>query len=362
MRVELLRNGRRAAIFLFFLCSWVACAQELTISQDVMVSRGLLDNYYWKNQPLQSTSNRVVAYTDVGVRVEWPLLSHAISYERKTLNTLVSNSNTLALAAKDGAYSSQVANGGVDLQAHTKRYQFDALGMKFAGAAENNSWRWFISPKWVRLLDVREGDGSGVLTKDDTTLSLHGDMQRIGMTAYGFQADPATPRLMNGGSVDVGLAWASGAWKFNATAQHLYSKIPAQSLYFSNRDYNVNATTAQGITYSNVPSLSGTYGQRDMSLSLPRIVKVDVSYKSRLAGTWLKTGIVSVDGRNVPWLGLMFPVEGHEFELRNYELNNTQLTYRTPSILKGHLSGEFMMIRDSSGNQKSLVGGIRLNF
>jgi len=356
------QNGRRAAIFFISLCCGAGYAQQLSVTQDVMVNRGLLDDSYWKNQPLQSTSKRVVAYTDIGARAEWPLLGQALIVERKTINTLASNSNTLTLAAKDGAYASQVGNGATELHAQTKRYQFDALGVKFAGAAGQDSVQWFISPKWVRLLDVREGDGSGVLTKDDTTLSLHGDLQRIGMTAYGFQADPATPRLMNGGSVDVGLAWASGAWKFNATAQHLYSKIPAQSLYFSNRDYNVNATTAQGITYSNVPSLSGTYGQRDMSLSLPRIVKVDLSYKSRLAGTWLKTGIVSVDGRNVPWLGLMIPVEGHEFELRNYELNNTQLTYRTPSILKGHLSGEFMMIRDSSGNQKSLVGGIRLNF
>jgi hypothetical protein len=91
-------------------------------------------------------------------------------------------------------------------------------------------------------------------------------------------------------------------------------------------------------------------------------VKADASYKSGLAGTWLKTGIVSVDGRSVPWLGWMIPVGGHEFELRNYELNNTQFTYRTPAILKGHLSGEFMAIRDTSGHQKSLVGGIRLSF
>lgn len=362
MKLKLPQNGRRAAIFFIALWYGAGYAQQISVTQDVMVNRGLLDDSYWKNQPLQSTSKRVVAYTDIGARAEWPLLGQALVVERKTINTLASNSNTLTLAAKDGAYASQVGNGATELQAQTKRYQFDALGVKFAGAGGQDSVQWSVSPKWIRLLDMREGDGAGVLTKNDTTLSLLGDLQRTGMTSYGFQADPATPRLLNGGAVDLGLAWTSGVWKFNLHAQHLYSKIPAQSLYFSHRVYNVNATTAQGITYSNVPSLSGTYGQRDMSLSLPRIVKADVSYKSGLAGTWLKTGIVSVDGRNVPWLGWMIPVGGHEFELRNYELNNTQFTYRTPAILKGYLSGEFMAIRDTSGHQKSLVGGIRLSF
>lgn len=351
-----------AAIFFISFCSLGSYSQQVSLLQDVMINRGLLDDGFWKGQVLQSSSQRVIAYTDVGVRAEWPLMGHALVYERKTINTLMSNSNTLALVSREGAYSSMMANGGVALEAQTKRYKLDALGVKIQGAIRGDSLRWFVSPKWVRVLDMREADGVGVLSKDDTSLSLQGELHRTGLTSYGFQADAVPTKLMNGGSLDAGVTWDSDMWKLSGNAQHLYSKLPAQSLYFSQRSYNVNASVAQGIIYSNVPSLSGTYGQRDTSLALPKIVKGEAGYKSGLGGTWVKAGLVGVDGRYVSWLGFMIPVSGHELEFRNYELNNIQLTYRTPSVLQGHLSGEVMVIRDVSGSQKSLVSALRLNF
>lgn len=355
-------NGRHAAIFFLWLIGCVASAQQVALTQDVMVNRGLLDESFWRNQALQSSARRVIAYTDVGVHAEWPIMGQALIYERKTINTLLSNSNTLAMVSRDGAYSSMMGNGALELQAQTKRYKFDALGAKLSTSSLDESLHWFVSPKWVRLLDMREAEGVGNFSKDDTSLSLQGDLQRAGLTSYGFQTDSTPPSLLSGGALDVGFAFESVTWRLNGSAQHLYSKIPAHALYFSNRTYNVNATTAQGIVYSSVPSLSGTYGQQDKSLSLPKIVKAEGAYKSGFAGAWLKAGLVGVDGRYVTWLGAMFPVGGHELEIRNYELNNLQFTYRTPAVLKGHLSGEVMLIRDVTGSHKSLVSGLRLSF
>ena len=362
MTRKFFQNGRSATIFFLALSNLSVDAQQLTITQDVMINRGLLDESFWRSQSIQATTHRVLAYTDVGVRAEWPVMGHALIYERKTINTLLSNSNTLTLVSKDGAYSSMMGNGGLDLQAQTKRYKFDALGVKFSGAALNESLLWGVTPKWVRMLNMREANGDGIFAKDDTSLSLQGNLQRMGLIPYGFQADSIEPKLMNGASIDVELAWESGPWKFNGNAQQAYSKLPAQALYFSNRTYSVNASASQGILYSTVPSLSGSYGQRDMQLSLPKIVKTDLAYKTGVLGMWVKTGLIGVDGHTVSWFGLMFNAGGHELELRTYELNNTQITYRTPAAFRGHLSGELMMIRDASGSQKAVVSGLRISF
>lgn len=355
-------NGRLATIFFQLFVAGAVHSQQLSIFQDVVVNRGLLDDAYWKAYSVRPHSDRVVAYTDMGIQLNWQAFDQSFSYEKKTISTLSTNTNTLVLAAKDGAYSSQLSNGQLALQAQTKRYKFDSWGMKWSRTWLNDSLVWNVSPKWIRLLDFREGNGVGSLSKDDSSMSLSGDLQRVGTSSYGYQVDPSATSFVNGGAVDAGMSWESSTWKAAAHAQNLYSKVPVRSAFFSNRAYNVNATVAQGIVYSDVPSLRGTYGQQDMNLMLPRIIKMELAYKNVLADLWLKTGVIGVDGRNLPWIGAMYSVKAHQFEIRNYESNNTQVFYRTPSVLNGHLSGEFMVLRDALSAQKSFIGGIYVKF
>ena len=355
-------NGRLAAIFFLVLVAVTAHSQQISITQDMVVNRGLLDDKFWKDYSLRPESDRVIAYTDVGLQVGWQAFDQSFIYERKTINTLATNTNTLVLAARDGAYSSQLGNGQLALQAQTKRYKFDSWGLRWSRAWLSDSFVWAVSPKWIRLFDFREGNGVGSLVKDDVAMSLEGDLQRIGASSYGYQVDPAAMKFLTGGAVDAAVSWEDHSMKVSAQVQNLYSKVPVQSAFFSSRAYNVNATTAQGIAYSEVPSLRGSYGQQDMKLTLPRVVKTELAYKNGPADLWLKTGVIGVDGRNLPWLGAMYSIKDHQVEIRNYELNNTQFFYRTPSILNGHLSGEIMVVRDASSASKTLLGGLQIKF
>ncbi len=96
----------------------------------MVVNRGLLDDAYWKAYSVRPHSDRVVAYTDMGIQLNWQAFDQSFIYEKKTISTLSTNTNTLVLAAKDGAYSSHLSNGQLALQTQTKRYTFDSWGMK----------------------------------------------------------------------------------------------------------------------------------------------------------------------------------------------------------------------------------------
>ena len=356
------KNGRYATIFFQLLFPAHLLAQQVSVSQDMVINRGLLDDKFWKDYPLHAQTERVIAYTDVGAAFSWKVFDQSFIYERKTINTLITNTNTLALSAREGAYSSQMNNGQIALQAQTKRYKYDSWGWHWTNASAHESFNWTITPKWIRLFDFREGDGLATLAKDDNTLSLHGDLSRSGTSSYGYDSNPAKVNFLNGGAIDISMQWESQSLKAVTQVQNFYSKIPVQSAYFSNRNYNINATTAQGITYSEVPSLRGTYGQQDMQLSLPKILKAEVAYKNVMANLWLKSGVVGIDGRNLPWIGAMYNLYDHQFEVKNYQMNNTQFLYRTPPFFKERLSGEIVITRDSSGSTKSLLGGVNLKF
>lgn len=357
MKYFISKNGRIAAIF--FLIATQAAAQSVVATQVQVINRGLLEEGFWRNQSLRGKVDRVVGLSDVGIQFEAPLANQAwgIALERRTISTLSSNFNTLTLSARSGADQADLDKRGLALSAQTKRYEFDALSLLWRDQIPGASLKWKLAPKWVRLRDVRELSGMGRLDRSDENLSLNATLDRRGTNSYGFEAEPSEANLSHGASLDAGVTWESGLITLDIQASNLFSRIPSNTVFFSDRTYQVNSST-QGIVFNDVPSLSGTYGHRRVNLALPRLVKSEISYTGWSTGVRPKAGIFMVDGHAISWVGLLLPMGRHEFELRNFELNNTQFTYRALRPFDGPLSAEMTLIRDTSGSYTSLLGSL----
>jgi hypothetical protein len=355
------KNGRSAAIFFLLLCPSIARLQSIELNQNLAINQGLLDEGFWKSQPLSSRTSRVVAYTDVGIRMDSPFFNQAIMIERRVMSTLSSNTNTLALAAREGAYLSQLENGTVPLQASTKRYEFEALGLHLKGGGDGSSTRWYLTPKWVRMINVREARGAGWLEKTDTSVALHGVVSRQGMTPFGYEANMGSTHFFNGGTLDAGVQWNAHGFNMSIQGQNFYSRIPVDSLFFSERSYQINSTS-EGIAFSNTPSLKGTYGRNDNVISLPRVIKSEIAYFSRSHRIVPKWGIIKIDRQALPWVAVAFPWGSQELELKSYEMNNTQVTYRMMRVLDQHLSIELSALRTASGSSQAFLVGVKWDF
>ncbi len=289
-------NGRLAAIFFSALCLSVS-AQTLSYSHDTLFSSGGLSADYWAQQSLSERPSRVVMLDDARLRASAELAGQMLWLERRLLGEYRGNSNVLALAAKPDTSIKSGQTSNFPLEGKVRAFEFDALGATLKQSL-TSAWTASLSPQLVFLKNYTETNGNGSLITSNSTADAAGQLNRFGMSSYGFSTQEQNLRFDPGWSLDLSTQYKGDHFSFDLSVQNLASEISTQGLYYSYRDYNVRTQNGT-LNLSDTPSISGRYGQQNTKLALPKITKLDLS-----PSAWhgLSVGAFGVENDFVPVL------------------------------------------------------------
>jgi hypothetical protein len=335
-------NGRFAAIFFAsFSCISAVAADEIYWQLDSAINRGLLADNYWQSQTMKQSSPKVLAYLDSQIGVSTDVAGQKIFVERRKISTLSTNTNSL-LAASNPERSLEGQSYGVfPLKASLQKYEFDAVGLVFEGAIARQL-TWSVSPKALRLNSVSTGEGQGELVVTPNSQHLSGNLTRHGMSSYGFTSDPQSTQVGLGGSLDGQLRWKSPAVQVDLDAINLVSRIPASGLFYNQRSYQVS-TQSGDLVFNNIPSLTGTYGQMDPTLKLPRIIKSTLRHQEMQSNWSQSVGVINFQGSSIPWGGIGYKRGDASIQAKTYVLNNLFISYEQSHFLVSNLVFELTL-------------------
>lgn len=354
-------NGRIAAIFFtLYSCTSLGIAGEIYWQLDSAINRGLLTDNYWQSQRLSQSSPKVLAYSDSQIGVLTEVAGQKIFLERRKISTLSTNTNSL-LAASNPDRSLDGQNYGIfPLKASLKKYEFDAVGLVFEGAIAPQL-SWSISPKALRLNSFTTGEGQGELAVTTNSQHLSGNLSRQGMFSFGFTTDPQSTQVGVGGIIDLQLRWKSQSFQVDLNAVTLASRIPTSGMYYNQRSYQVS-TQSGNLVFSNIPSLTGTYGQMDPTLKLPRIIKSTLSHQE-IHSNWSEyAGVITLEDGSIPWGGIGYKKGDSSAQVKTFALNNLFLTYEKTNFLVSNLGLELTIGSAFKGKTQVALTALRYKF
>ena len=362
MLKQFLLNGRLAAIF--FLISFISTdtnASEIYGQIDSAINRGLLTDKYWRSQSLSTSSEKVLAYSDSKIGALIEIADQKIFVERRKIATLSTNTNSLLAASNaDNALDSQTY-GNYPLNASLKKFEFDAVGLVWGELLEQSNLRWSLAPKLLRLNSFSTGEGQGVLELTPTSQRLNGTVDRQGMSSYGFTTDPSPTQIGIGASVDVQLIWKYQNFMFDFDALNLASHIPTSGTYYNQRSYQVS-TQSGSLVFSKTPSLTGIYGQADLTLHLPKILKSTISHQATDSNWSQYLGAISLHEGVIPWGGIGYIQGDSIFKVKSYALNNLFLMYEKKNFIISNLGFEVTVGTAFQGKSQVALTALRYIF
>lgn len=354
-------SGRLAATFLFVMACLDCFANELLVKNEFSINDGILADKYWSSQDLQKTNKNISAYSTLVKKAQFDAFNTQLFIEQQTISTLVSNRSTLILADRNQLDSSMITNGTIPISATVKKYSFEAIGFTKSDEWTLTGVRLVVSPKLLKLTNVNFGSGSGLLTKTDSSLSVNGSLNRQGISSYGFDANPSSLNLGAGITTDLEASYSINNFHLSFQSYNLWSRVLVDGLFYNNLNVQVN-TTAKGITYSDVPSLTGNYGQLNSTLALPQIKKWEMAYGDQLKSFLYKVGVIQFQGGSYAWTGFSYLTGDQEFELKTNQLNNLFLTYEIKNLLAKGLSLSVTSSSDLRASSKTALTSIRYSF
>lgn len=354
-----LQNGRLAAIF-FILCISVPTtqAQSISLQTQAISNKGILTDDYWRGQPFETTSRKVIGYIDTSLKADWVMRDRTYFVERRKVQTFVGNTNALSMAANDELNTSDLATGNYPIKAELRQFQWDAVGTRLQGQLQNERTTWSVEPKFAKLRSFKSGEGAADLTIGATQSELTGQVHRQSGQSYGPLTNSKTMDMGYGASVDAALVSKFEGLHFEATMQNVFSYFQVTSGYFSDRSYQV-IKGQDGIKFSQTPSITGAYGQRNLTYHVPRIYRLGLSSQQDQG---LSGGVLGVDTHAMPWLGWTQPFGQQMLQATTYGFDNLTLAYRYHNIMASGLSAGLSLSSGLKGKPYAQIQFIKLNF
>lgn len=362
------QDGRSATIFFQLLVigllglSGVAHANELIAKTETVTNFGLMTPSFWRSQSLSRSPSNVVAFSDSFIRSELIKNNLGMMLERREIASFSGTSNVLVAAAKNNSAAS-LADATYSLRGKLNSFDFDALGVVIQSTSKDKYFFWKITPKIIQIRSYKTGFGNGQLRVDGSNQSLNGNIYQQAMNPFGFLVVNTPLELGLGVALDARLDWRIKEGLLSIEAINLLSEVKANGAHYSNRNYQLN-TTSGSIVLSGLPSISGTYGQTNQRLVLPKILKVGYSKISEHpTSNWgWGAGFVGVDRDAFAWIAASYNRGNHTLEAKTFALRNLLLTYRGENIFSTGLGMDVSLACGLQGTLQSAVTAIRYVF
>jgi len=181
------------------------------------------------------------------------------------------------------------------------------------------------------------------------------------MSSYGFTTDPQSTQIGVGGSIDLQLRWKSQSFQVDLSAVNLASRIPTSSMYYNQRSYQVS-TQSGNLVFSNVPSLTGTYGQMDPTLRLPRIIKSTLGHQESQSNLSEYVGVITLQEGSIPWGGVGYKWGDSSIQAKTYALNNLFISYEQTNFLLSNLLFEVTLGTAFQGKSQLALTTLKYTF
>ena len=342
-------NGCYAAIFLILsFSSCLSMAQPLFSYSAISASNhGVLTKDFWASQKVDVKPATAISFKDVSLRSSWPVKEQVMFVERNILQTYVGGVNALSLAATDSFNTKSQVSGQYPIGVKIQQFEWDALGLSLKGKNDFlQDFSWKVEPKVAKLRQFKSGSGEALLNIEPNNSSLNGTLHRESSSSYGYLINPSQFDIGYGVSADIFFKLDLGpAVSLTLDVKNLWSHFSVRGAFVSDRKYQIVQTEGE-IKFSNVPSISGTYGQINNSYRVPIIYQLGLSKDAQLS---YGAGVLGFDREHMLWAKVGYKTGLNHFDLTTYAFDNFAVSYRRDDLFTKGLSVGFVLLSGFSG-------------
>lgn len=312
--------------------------------------RGVLTKGYWAAQEISLSPTKTIGYSDVNLRASWPVKDQSMFVERSLVQTYVGGSNALSLAARDSFDTNSQASGQYPINVNIQRFEWDSLGFSVKGKSDSyEGISWKLEPKIVTLRAFKSGNGDAVLAIGSNINTLNGTLHRESNSSYGYIVNPAQLDMGYGVSADAFLKIdLQPATTLAFDVRNIGSRFIVHGAHANDRSYQV-VQSAGEIKFSQLPSISGTYGQKNNDYRVPTFYKIGLSKDGPLS---LGAGVIGFDSEKVGWVRIGYRTGLNNFDVTTYAFNNLEVTFRRDNLFVKGLSVGLVFLTGFSGKPK----------
>lgn len=341
--MPLLTNGRYAAIF--FLCVVAAPstgAQSLSYKLNSGTGQGLLTKDYWARQSMTTESKAMTGYADSQLKAKAEVWGTDVFVEKRQQSVLHATQNVMVLAANNELNLGQLSSGIYPLAAEMRKFEYNAVGVTWGNLQSSSDLQWSWSPKVVKISTFKINQGHGQITLSRNTAQLQASIYSQGQQTFGF--DPFAKQLDMGlgYSNDASLSYKKDDWSVHWTGMNIFSSVEVSGLFFIQKNYQVNQANGK-IMSSDIPSLTGSYGQVKQKLKLPVINEIRLSHAKNQSGWRQELGAIVVLDNVIPWVATSYDWKDYLAQAKTFNLQNLRLTLAKQNFVLPRLSLEVMM-------------------
>jgi len=339
----LLTNGRYAAIF--FLCvvaTPFTGAQTLSFKLDSAAGQGLLTKDYWARQSMTTEAKAMTGYADSQVKAKVEVYGTDVFVEKRQQSVLHATQNVMVLAANNELNLGQLSNGTYPLAAEMRKFEYTAVGVTWGNLQSSSNLQWSWSPKVVKINQFKVNQGDGQITLASNTAQLQANTNSQGMQTFAF--DPYAKQLDMGYGLsnDASLSYKKDDWSVHWTGMNIFSSVEVNGLFFIQKNYQINQANGK-ITSSDIPSLTGSYGQVKQKLKLPAINEIKLSHAGAGSAWRQDLGVIVILDNVIPWAASSYQWRDYLVQTKTFNLQNLRLTLAKQNFVLPRLSLEVMM-------------------
>lgn len=341
--MPLLTNGRYAAIF--FLCvaaTPFTVAQTLSYKLDSGTDQGLLTQNYWARQSMATEDKAMTGYADSQLKANVAVYGTDVFVEKRQQSVLHATQNVMVLAANNELNLGQLSNGVYPLAAEMQKFEYTAVGVTWGNLKSPSDLQWSWSPKVVKVNQFKLNQGVGKITLASNTAQLQADTYSQGLQTFAFDPFAKQLDMGYGYSNDASLSYKQDDWSVHWTGMNIFSSVDVDGLFFIQKNYQINQVNEK-ITSSDIPSLTGSYGQVKQKLKLPVINEIKLSHAG-VGSAWRHDlGAVVILDNVIPWASASYQRRDYLVQAKTFNLQNLRITLTKQNFVLPRLSLEVMM-------------------
>ena len=339
----LLTNGRYAAIFFLYVVAIpFTGAQTLSFKLDSGTGQGLLTKDYWARQSMTTEAKAMTGYADSQVKAKAEVFGKEVFVEKRQQSVLHATQNVMVLAANNELNLGQLSNGVYPLAAEMRKFEYTAVGVTWGNLQSLSDFQWSWSPKVVKINQFKLNQGDGQIKLASNTAQLQANIYSQGQQTFGFDPFARPLDIGYGYSNDASLSYKKDDWSVHWTGMNIFSSMEVNGLFFSQKNYQVNQANGK-ITSSDIPSLTGSYGQVKQKLKLPVINEIKLSHANVQSAWQQDLGAIMVLDNLIPWASASYQWRDYSVQAKTFNLQNLRLTLAKQNFLWLGLSLEVMM-------------------
>jgi len=320
-------------------CTW---AQTLSYNLDSGTGQGLLTKDYWARQSMTTEAKAMTGYADSQLKAKAEVYGTEVFVEKRQQSVLHATQNVMVLAANNALNLGQLSNGTYPLAAEMRKFEYTAVGVTWGNLQSSSNLQWSWYPKVVKVNQFKVNQGDGQITLASNTAQLQANTFSQGMQTFGFDPFAKQLDMGYGYSNDASLSYKKDDWSVHWTGMNIFSSVEVNGLFFIQKNYQINQANGK-ITSSDIPSLTGSYGQVKQKLKLPVINDIKLSHANAQSAWRQELGAVVILDNLIPWASASYQWRDYAVQAKSFNLQNLRLTLAKQNFMLPSLSLELMM-------------------